>query len=69
MLVRNADKLAAAQQEVMRATGVSADVIPTRICDLASLLSVRDFCKSHKLAIAWTCLHADKHLGLLMNMF
>ena len=48
MLGRNADKLAAAQQEVMRATGVSADVIPTRICDLASLQSVRDFAEAFK---------------------
>ena len=48
MLGRNADKLAAAQQEVMRATGVSADVIPTRICDLASLQSVRDFAQAFK---------------------
>ena len=48
MLGRNADKLAAAQQDVMRTTGVSADVIPTRICDLASLQSVRDFAKAFK---------------------
>ena len=48
MLGRNADKFAAAQQEVMRVTGVSADVIPTRICDLASLQLVRDLAKALK---------------------
>ena len=48
MLGRSEERLASAQQEVIKTTNVTADVIPTRICDLGSFQSIRDFVAGFK---------------------
>lgn len=49
MLGRNRDKLVSAQHEVMELTGVvSVDDLPTRVCDMASMRSIRNFAQEFR---------------------
>ena len=48
MLGRSAEKLATAQAKIMEYIGINPEMIPTRICNLASLQSIREFATEFK---------------------